>query len=383
MSDSPEQPGLDPEEVKTFTSRKLEWMDGVSIDPDLAPHDFQVGFIIAQCISAEKGIGTIADATIAQRTGTRREHVAKSRKKLRERGWLDWTNTRTANIYRLKFDLVERMIDLRITYREQRDEARFARLPSRRDVKSSAQQEQHVVRSSAHHNDDAVRSTSQHVVNSSAQHVVRSSAHIHPQCSTLDIHPKKEGLSKKETLVVRGEEPEQEIITGEIDELTEAISTSVDIPAAAAGAVLSNTLDKTEARADLPVIESLAEMSDASDKPMGNAFPEMSGAPDKSEGPSIGGPCEGQAVDVPHEAQTVQRAAQIAIEQPLPPPLSEPLAEMKLFDELGEGDPDRGCRIATAIGDARFTYLRRELMRGTLYRSAIRSAARGIRLEAA
>lgn len=332
-----ERPGLDPEAVKTFTSRKLEWMDGVSIDPDLAPHDFQVAFIIAQCISVEKGIGTIADATIAQRTGTRREHVAKSRKKLRKRGWLDWANTRTANIYRLKFDLVERMIDLRITYREQRDEARFARLPSRRGVKSSAQQEQHVVRSSAHHNDDAVRSTSQHVVNSSAQHVVRSSAHIHPQYSTLDIHPKKEGLSKKETLVIEGSRPEQEIVAVESEDAAGVESTDVD-------------------------------------SPMGNALPEMSTSVDKSA-PS----------DVQRVAQTadVPTAGQISTEQPIPPPLSEPLAEMKLFDELGDGDPDRGCRIATAIGDARFTYLRRELMRGTLYPSAVRAAARGIRLEAA
>jgi hypothetical protein len=291
-----EQPGLDPGEVKTFTSRKLEWMDGVSIDPDLAPHDFQVGFIIAQCISIEKGIGTIADATIAQRTGTRREHVVKSRKKLRERGWLDWTYTRTTNIYWLKFGLVERMIDLRITYREQRDEARIARLPSRRGVKSSAQHAAPVVRSSAHHNDDAVRSTSQHVVNSNAQHVVRSSAHIHPQCSTSDIHPKKEGLSKKETSVAEGSGPEQEIAT-------------------------ATSFEKTT---------------------------------------------------VP-----------IAAEQPLPTPLSEALAEMRLFDALGEGDSDRGCRIAIAIGDARFNYLRRELMGGTLYPSAIRAATCGMREGAA
>jgi hypothetical protein len=66
-------------------------------------------------------------------------------------------------------------------------------------------------------------------------------------------------------------------------------------------------------------------------------------------------------------------------EQPLPAIPHEQLAEMRLLDELGDGDPDRGVRIAIAMGDAKFCWLRRELMRGALYPSAIRAAARGRR----
>ncbi|WP_131522877.1 hypothetical protein [Nitrobacter sp. Nb-311A] len=66
-------------------------------------------------------------------------------------------------------------------------------------------------------------------------------------------------------------------------------------------------------------------------------------------------------------------------EQPLPAIPHEQLAEMRLLDELGDGDPDRGVRIAIAMGDAKFCWLRRELMRGSLYPSTIRAAARGRR----
>jgi hypothetical protein len=55
------------------------------------------------------------------------------------------------------------------------------------------------------------------------------------------------------------------------------------------------------------------------------------------------------------------------------------LAEVRLIEELGEGDSDRGASVAAVIGDRRFEYLLKELMNGTLYPSAVRSAARGIR----
>ncbi|PYF03836.1 hypothetical protein BJ122_10593 [Rhodopseudomonas faecalis] len=66
-------------------------------------------------------------------------------------------------------------------------------------------------------------------------------------------------------------------------------------------------------------------------------------------------------------------------EEPLPAVAHPQLAEMRLIDELGDGDPDRGVEVAAAIGGRRFEYLRSELMRGHLYPSAIRAASRCVR----
>lgn len=61
-------------------------------------------------------------------------------------------------------------------------------------------------------------------------------------------------------------------------------------------------------------------------------------------------------------------------DQPFPAIQHEPLAEMRLIDELGDGDTERGLAIASSIGAARFEYLRRELIRGTLLPSAVEAA---------
>lgn len=279
-----DHPGLDPEQVKTFTSRKMDWLNGVSIDPEMTPHDFQVAFCIAQCMSIERGIGVIADDTIAESTGTTRRHVLESRKRLRARGWLDWKNTRTANVYVLLGDLVEAMIDRRTDLRDRRAEARFERLPSRRLAKPVPAVEQHAVNPSAQQECSGVNQSSQHDVQCSSQHAVNPSAHIHLQCSTSEVHLEKGGLSKEETLVVEGPPP-------------------------------------------------LAAFA----------------------------------------------------EEPLPAIENPGLAEMKLLDELGGGDPERGIFVANRIGDARFNFLLGALTRGRLYPGAVAAAraAAGVTEEAA
>lgn len=79
-------------------------------------------------------------------------------------------------------------------------------------------------------------------------------------------------------------------------------------------------------------------------------------------------------------AADLSAAADIPPDNPLPAIQHEQLAEMRLIDELGEGDPNRGVVVAERIGDARFEYLRRELMRGTLLPSAIRAARSSVRI---
>jgi hypothetical protein len=64
-----------------------------------------------------------------------------------------------------------------------------------------------------------------------------------------------------------------------------------------------------------------------------------------------------------------------SIEQPLPAISHPQLAETRLIQELGEGDPDRGLSVAETIGDARFRFLLAEIQAGRLYPSAVRSAS--------
>jgi hypothetical protein len=264
----------DKDQMRSFTSGKLAWMNAVSIDPELKPHDFQVAFVIAQCISFDRQSGTIADDTIAESTGTSRRHVLASRNRLRERRWLTWDNTRTSNLYRLIGDRIDAMADLRIDLRDKRAQARLNRVPSRRAVKQVSQPEALTVQQS-----------SQHDVKPIAQHAVNQSAHIHHHCSTNIIHQ-------------GGEHP-----TSEVE--------------------IVRTVEETEQ--------------------------------EQNEKPS-------------------------SADRPLPAIQHQPLAEMRLFDELGEGDPERGLTIATRIGNARFDHLLRQLTQGTLMPSTVKAARESIGL---
>jgi hypothetical protein len=170
----------DDSDVKTFTSQKLDWMFGIAIDPDLKSHDFEVGSVIAMHLSMTKRTAVIADETIGRYTRTTRWHVMRSRKRLKDAGWLSWQSTRTANVYILLYERVDAMLDLRAQYRDDRHEARSARLQSRRDVVPVSQQDI-----------GAVTLESQHEVIPVAQHVVIQESHIHPNCSTFEDSPLK------------------------------------------------------------------------------------------------------------------------------------------------------------------------------------------------
>ena len=273
----------DNDQMRTFTSRKLDWINGISIDPEMTSHDLHVAFEIARCLSAQTGHAIIADDTIAKATKTTRGYVLKARKRLQARGWLDWRPTRTANLYFCKDGMVDAMIDLRTDLRNQRDEARFERLPSRRIATKQEAFDHNAVDPSVQPDDVTVHRSEQLTVDPSAHHAVDPSAHTHPQCSTEIVH--------QEDLL-----PIREVFKEEV--LATEPKRAVD------------------------------------DKPLA------------------------------------------AITHPQ-------LAEMELFYELGDGDPDRGVRIAAAIGDQRYDALHSALMGGRLRRSTIQAASRGIREVAA
>ena len=386
-------------DAKAFTSRKFDWCDGVAIDPRLTRAAiFKVAYCIAQHVNEKTGTAILSDEVIREKTNISIPMVKRHRVALRDAGWLKWQTKKGANFYTLDYGPLDRTADLATMRREARKELQEVRKKRRLEVSPVTLPEDCEVSPVIPDKSDEVSPVSYLEVSPVTLPEVSPVSHIHISSYTFTDTHSQEGLSKKEEVVVEVEGSEQEIVTEETDDLTEAMSTSVDRPAAdLAGADLSNTLGKTEARADLPVIESLAEMSGAPDKMTGNAFPDLSCAQDisgqrlsrtrdnsgdesspsslDSDQPSR--PADLSAVADILVAADVPHAAQIT-EQPLPAVPHEPLAEMRLFDELGEGDPDRGCQIAAAIGRPRFDWLRRELMRGTLYLTAVRAAAHSV-----
>jgi hypothetical protein len=107
---------------RTFTSRKLDWLDTLAFDRRLSPLAFKVGFRIIQHVNASTGRTRISDATIADEIGCPARNVYRPRILLRDTGWLTWRRTRTANIYEIKFDNVERLLDLMTAARDVRKE---------------------------------------------------------------------------------------------------------------------------------------------------------------------------------------------------------------------------------------------------------------------
>jgi hypothetical protein len=111
--------------LASFTGRKLDWLKCLAFDRRLQPQpfDFKVAFVIAQHVNQRTGSAMLSDDTIAYEAGGGSERNAlRARKRLRDAGWLTWHRTRTANVYRLSFDKVERTLDMMTAAREARRE---------------------------------------------------------------------------------------------------------------------------------------------------------------------------------------------------------------------------------------------------------------------
>jgi hypothetical protein len=116
-----------PEPLKTWTARKLDWLQSVALDPTINPRAFLVAFCLAQHVNAETGLGIVSDELIGHETTSSRQEVIRARLRLREVGWIEWTRTGSASIYRPLFDRCEEMAKRRAMLREGRAVARAAR----------------------------------------------------------------------------------------------------------------------------------------------------------------------------------------------------------------------------------------------------------------
>lgn len=121
------------EKQRSFTGDKLDWMTALSADPRIDARGFEVGFQIAQHVNAQTGVAILSDETIVDKTGIPRRWVQRARAMLRDVGWINWKRTKTANIYWIKSDNINAVIDHQVMLREARADRR-ARAKARRQV---------------------------------------------------------------------------------------------------------------------------------------------------------------------------------------------------------------------------------------------------------
>jgi hypothetical protein len=127
-TNSKPQPAENPA-ATTFTSRKLDWLNCAAYDRRLEASDIRVALVIAKFINAKTGIARVSDEVIADEAGgISARNVRRSRQRLLDARWVTWKRTQKANIYALRFDNIESILDVITLSRDQRKERRAAQL---------------------------------------------------------------------------------------------------------------------------------------------------------------------------------------------------------------------------------------------------------------
>jgi hypothetical protein len=114
----------------TFTTKKLDWLACVNFDRRLKqfPTVFKVAYVIANQVDGSGNTALISDAAIADKAGGISERqVGRSRKLVRDTGWLDWRRTYSANVYSLLSEHISGALDAITASNEERKERRRKR----------------------------------------------------------------------------------------------------------------------------------------------------------------------------------------------------------------------------------------------------------------
>ena len=113
--------------AKTFTSRKLDWLDCLAHDPLISALAFEIGYCIMSHMNAKNGRAWVSDETLADKSGNSERTVRRARSQLRAAGWFTWKRTSTANVYTPLFQKMNSMLDSIISKRDERKERRERR----------------------------------------------------------------------------------------------------------------------------------------------------------------------------------------------------------------------------------------------------------------
>jgi hypothetical protein len=112
---------------RTFAGEKFDWLTALNADPLMDARAFKVGFCIMQHVNQHSGKAFLSDETIADKTNVPIRSVQRARAALRDRGWLAWRRTRTANVYWSVADNMNAVTDHQTMLKDARDEKRKRR----------------------------------------------------------------------------------------------------------------------------------------------------------------------------------------------------------------------------------------------------------------
>jgi hypothetical protein len=119
----------DPEQTRSFTSRKLDILDAISMDPRVTAAEFRVAFRLMQHQNAETGAIFPSQDRLASQIGVKERTIRSNVAGLIKKGWLHVhrPNMRTANLYAFEDKHVNQILDRQIMLNEARKSERVGR----------------------------------------------------------------------------------------------------------------------------------------------------------------------------------------------------------------------------------------------------------------
>lgn len=116
----------EPEKQKSFTSGKLDILDGMSMDPRVTDGEFRIAFRLMQHANGENGAIFPSQERIADQTGKKLRTVRSCIAGLVSKGWLHIVrpNRRISNWYRFDRKHLNHILDRQIVMDEARREDR-------------------------------------------------------------------------------------------------------------------------------------------------------------------------------------------------------------------------------------------------------------------
>jgi hypothetical protein len=102
--------------TKTFTSWKLDLLDGMARDPEVRPADFHVAFVIVQCVNRQTNVAIISDHRLQRLVHRDRKALMTARKRLSRIGWMEVQTGRygRATEYRFHAERAQLLENIRI-----------------------------------------------------------------------------------------------------------------------------------------------------------------------------------------------------------------------------------------------------------------------------
>jgi hypothetical protein len=110
--------------TRSFTSRKLDLLKCLNVDPRVKSSTFKIAYCILQHVNEKTGAAFVSDQTIHDETNVCVRQIIRARQELRDLGWMRWRRSRSANTYRFNETNKNGYLDILIARRDARQDQR-------------------------------------------------------------------------------------------------------------------------------------------------------------------------------------------------------------------------------------------------------------------